>query len=188
MEQIDIKLKEIAISDIPQIDLYMDQITSFFEEYFKDFKRSEKDTILTKTMINNYVKAKILTPVKNKKYNKTQIVLLILIYKLKQILSLEDIKFILDDFLKLLQLDFEKHSKLLFEVYTFFIEELSTQELSLSQLTNKIVNKEYENDELKQHENEINNLLFTLVNISQATIAKKRVEYLIDKGVTWKNK
>lgn len=87
--------REINIVDIPCVDLYMDQVTTLFEDKLSHLKRSKDETILTKTMINNYAKAKILSPIKNKKYTKKQIMLLILIYNLKQIMSLDDIKLLL---------------------------------------------------------------------------------------------
>lgn len=85
-------LTEIKPSDIPDIDLYMDQVTTFIDNKLGNEKRSKKDKLLTKTMINNYSKAKILAPSKNKKYNKQQMIQLILIYYLKQILSIGDIE------------------------------------------------------------------------------------------------
>jgi hypothetical protein len=91
---------EIKLSDIPWVDLYMDQVTTFFDEKLKAFKRDEEDKILTKTMINNYAKAKLITPVKGKKYSKDQMVLLSLIYNLKQTLSINDIGLVLAPILK----------------------------------------------------------------------------------------
>ena len=44
----------VSPDDIPDIELYMDQITTFMEEHLKSSKRFEEDKILTKTMINNY--------------------------------------------------------------------------------------------------------------------------------------
>lgn len=85
---------EIALNDIPDIDLYMDQVTTLFENKLNPLKRNEDDKILTKTMINNYAKAKIFPPVKSKKYTKDQIILLSLIYNLKQSLSLSDIRIV----------------------------------------------------------------------------------------------
>ncbi len=84
-------LNDITLNDIPNIDLYMDQVTTLFENHLHPLKRDKDDKILTKTMINNYSKAKIFPPVKSKKYNKEQIILLSLIYNLKQSLSLGDI-------------------------------------------------------------------------------------------------
>lgn len=83
--------RDISISDIPDIELYMDQVTTFIDNKLGYHKRTLKDKILTKTMINNYTKSKILLPSKNKKYNRQHMILLILIYYLKQILSINDI-------------------------------------------------------------------------------------------------
>ena len=54
--------------DIPNIDLYMDQITTFMDEQLAASKRYESDKILTKTMINNYAKNNLLPPPSKKKY------------------------------------------------------------------------------------------------------------------------
>ena len=81
----------IEIEDIPNIDLYMDQVTTFMEKSLKCYKRSESDKILTKTMINNYAKAKIFPAPVKKKYSQTHLMLLIMIYHLKSILSIKDI-------------------------------------------------------------------------------------------------
>lgn len=92
-------LDDIRLSDIPDIDLYMDQLTTFFDDKLDHFKRSEEDKILTKTMINNYTKSGVLMPSKNKKYSKRHMILLILIYYLKQILSIDDIHTIINPIL-----------------------------------------------------------------------------------------
>ena len=86
-----VQAKEIAIEEIPCIDLYMDQVTTFFEDKLSNSKRNPEDKILTKTMINNYTKGKILMPAKKKKYTTEHMILLILIYNLKQGLSINDI-------------------------------------------------------------------------------------------------
>ncbi|WP_050616833.1 DUF1836 domain-containing protein [Bacillus testis] len=78
--------------DIPDIDLYMDQVIQLFEQKFGSTKRHEEDKILTKTMINNYAKGKLFFPIKNKKYSKNHLILISLIYQLKGILSINDIK------------------------------------------------------------------------------------------------
>ena len=51
-----VKLNYIKPGDVPNIDLYMDQVTTFMDEHLSDVKRHEDDKILTKTMINNYTK------------------------------------------------------------------------------------------------------------------------------------
>ncbi len=83
-------------SDIPNIDLYMDQVTTFMDEQLAASKRYESDKILTKTMINNYAKNDLLPPPEKKKYSKEHVLTLIFIYYFKNILSINDIQSILN--------------------------------------------------------------------------------------------
>jgi len=85
------KLKSIDYvkpESIPNIDLYMDQITSFMDEQLANSKRHEDDKLLTKTMINNYTKNNLLPPPTKKKYSKDHVLTLILIYYFKNFLSI----------------------------------------------------------------------------------------------------
>ena len=82
----------ITSKDIPDLDLYMDQIMTLFETHLSNNKKNEEDKLLTKTMINNYSKAKVITPVKGKKYTKEQIIQMLIIYQLKNNLSIQEIK------------------------------------------------------------------------------------------------
>ena len=82
----------IMSKDIPDLDLYMDQIMTLFEIHLANHKKNEDDKLLTKTMINNYSKAKVITPVKGKKYTKEQIIQMLIIYQLKNNLSIQEIK------------------------------------------------------------------------------------------------
>ena len=81
---------------IPNIDLYMDQITSFMDDQLEMSKRREDDKLLTKTMINNYTKNDLLPPPVKKKYSKEHLLSLIFIYYLKNILSINDIQTVLN--------------------------------------------------------------------------------------------
>ena len=80
---------------IPNIDLYMDQVTTFMNDHMKSSKRYEDDKILTKTMINNYAKNELLPPPLKKKYSKEHVMVLIFIYYFKNILSIKDIETLL---------------------------------------------------------------------------------------------
>jgi hypothetical protein len=86
----------LTLEDIPHIDLYMDQVIQLFENKFADSKRNDEEKVLTKTMINNYAKGKLIFPIKNKKYSKEHLILISLIYQLKGALSINDIKLSLD--------------------------------------------------------------------------------------------
>ena len=85
----------IKPEDIPNIDLYMDQVTTFMDEHLASSKRFDDDKILTKTMINNYTKNKLIPPPQKKKYSKEHMCLLIYIYYFKNFLPISDIKTIL---------------------------------------------------------------------------------------------
>jgi hypothetical protein len=82
-------------SDIPNIDLYMDQVTTFMDEHLESSKRFDSDKLLTKTMINNYTKNSLLPPPEKKKYTKDHMYLLVFIYYLKNFLSIRDVKTII---------------------------------------------------------------------------------------------
>lgn len=86
----------IKPEDIPNIDLYMDQVTTFMDEQLAASKRYENDKILTKTMINNYAKNNLLPSPDKKKYSKEHVLTLLFIYYFKNILSINDIRSILN--------------------------------------------------------------------------------------------
>ena len=86
----------ITPEDVPSIELYMDQVTTFMDKQLENTKRFDSDKTLTKTMINNYTKNNLLPPPLKKKYSKEHIFLLIYIYYFKNFLTISDIQKILD--------------------------------------------------------------------------------------------
>lgn len=86
------KIDYIRPEQIPNIDLYMDQVTTFMEEGLSRTKRYSDDKILTKTMINNYAKNNLLPPPVKKKYTREHMLMLIFIYYFKNLLSIKDIE------------------------------------------------------------------------------------------------
>lgn len=91
-----VKLNYIKPNEVPNINLYMDQVTTFMDEHLSDIKRHEDDKILTKTMINNYTKNNLLPAPVKKKYSKEHIYILTFIYYFKNILYISDIQKILN--------------------------------------------------------------------------------------------
>ena len=77
------RIDYIRPEEIPNIALYMDQVTTFMDAHLESSKRYEEDKILTKTMINNYTKNHLLPPSDKKKYSTEHILLLIFIYYFK---------------------------------------------------------------------------------------------------------
>ena len=94
LESLD-RIDYIHPEDIPGIDLYMDQVTTFMDSQLKSSKRYEDDKILTKTMINNYAKNRLLPPPEKKKYSKEHVLLLIFIYYYKGIIPMNEIQTLL---------------------------------------------------------------------------------------------
>ena len=122
LKVIDSMIKELRLNElielesIPNIDLYMDQVITLFEEKLAHTKRNENDKLLTKTMINNYTKDKLLMPAKKKKYTKEHIILMILLYEMKQILTISDIKEIFATIIKDSKVDEQKVSAI-YKIY-----------------------------------------------------------------------
>lgn len=90
------RIDYIKPEDIPNIDLYMDQVTTFMDKQLASTRRHPDDKILTKTMINNYAKNNLMPPPEKKKYSREHLLTLIFIYYFKGILSISDIQNILN--------------------------------------------------------------------------------------------
>lgn len=169
---------EIKVNDIPDIDLYMDQVTTFIENKLGKEKREKKDKLLTKTMINNYSKAKILTPSKNKKYNKQQMIQLILIYYLKQVLSINDIH----DLFKPLFENENKNESLINDIYSSFLnfkkDSMKSVNIMLEEMTDLIAGATDNKD--AQESEDVQMLLTVLMLASQAQACKRTAEAIID--------
>lgn len=122
---------DLLSANIPSLDLYMDQIMTLFEENLQDNKRFSDDKLLTKTMINNYTKAGVIKPVKGKKYTKEQIIGMLIIYNLKNTITIQEIK-------QLLAPIYENDDSLE-DIYNQFIEIKKNQSKELESLVlNKI--------------------------------------------------
>ncbi|MPM66170.1 hypothetical protein SDC9_113077 [bioreactor metagenome] len=177
----DLKLEEeIDLLDITQLDLYMDQVIQLFENNLSHSKRNKEDKLLSKTMINNYTKDKLLMPVKNKKYTRNHVILMILIYNLKQSLSINDIKVLFNNIVSNLQQ--EENSQIdLVKFYNKFMkvrkEQILSEETFLNQMICKVEEVSSEGDN-KDYENI---LLAVLTLINSANIQRRVAEKIIDK-------
>lgn len=78
-------------NELPDIDLYLDQVVNYIERYLGAYFINKEDKVITKTMINNYVKQGVMPAPEKKKYNRTQIAYLFVICILKQVYSINDI-------------------------------------------------------------------------------------------------
>ena len=174
------RIDYIRPNEIPNIDLYMDQVTTFMEEQLKRTKRYEEDKILTKTMINNYAKNNLLPPPVKKKYSKEHVLVMIFIYYFKNILSIKDIESVLTP---ITEKTFDKEESL---DMTSVYEEICQMEKSRIDDLQKDIAKSYELamdsfSELPPEEKEYLQLFAFICNLSFDLYVKKQIiEKMID--------
>jgi len=164
----------IEENQIPDIHLYMDQLTTFMEEKLAGYKRGPSDKIITKTMINNYTKDKILPAPVKKKYSPKQLMLLIIIFHLKPVLSINDIGKMLNS-VQAKDIDTE-------DIYAIFteIQKIQAEAARISAEKNmEIIKKLIKENELQGGEN--TEILMSALSLAiDATNKKNMAERLID--------
>lgn len=166
--------KSVSLEEMPEIDLYMDQVIQLFDQKYKETKRNEDEKILTKTMINNYAKGKLFIPIKNKKYSKKHLILISLIYQLKGVLSITDIK-------STLQIINDKITSDDINLDAFYTSLLTLQKTNAENVSKSIPLKHQEVKQVIDGEDEKLEqimLIASLVNISNSY--RKIAERLID--------
>lgn len=90
----DKKIKNFHIprwTELPDIDVYLDQLVNYLEKYLNPYIGSLDSPVITKTMINNYVKQQVIPAPNKKKYRKDHIAHLFVICILKQVYSINNI-------------------------------------------------------------------------------------------------
>ena len=130
------RIDHIKPTDIPNIDLYMDQVTTFMESHLSASKRYPEDKILTKTMINNYTKNELLPPPVKKKYSKEHLLVMVFIYYFKGIMSITDIQALLNPLT-----DKYFHSKENFNIEALYNEVFSLEKLQVDKIQQDILDK-----------------------------------------------
>lgn len=175
--------EEIELNKIPDLDLYMDQVIQLFENNLSNSKRNESDKILTKTMINNYSKDKLLFPTKNKKYTKEHIILMIMTYDLKQTLSIGDIKKIFNPMVEgVCKDDNILNISELYEKYLILKNKQWEEEKILLENTLHSVSSLYEDIDGENNDINYQKLLSTILALlNSAALNKRLAEKIIDK-------
>lgn len=163
----------IEPNEIPNIDLYMDQVTTFMERTLQAYKRNEDTKILTKTMINNYTKAKLLPPPVKKKYTPTHIMLLIMIFHLKTVLSMRDIATL---FQPLLLPDPQESEKKIQMIYKGFVSLQKAVQDNI-QSTKPICEQEL----LSTYDEETSKIMVLLLLAIRANAGKHLAERILDR-------
>lgn len=170
--------EHLTLDDIPDIDLYMDQVIQLFEKKYAKTKRDPKDKTLTKTMINNYAKGRLFFPIKNKKYSKEHLLLISFIYQLKGTITINDIKVVLEKLNdKVLNENFtlddlyKAHTNLIFNQEERFKKDFKGKVKEVTEATNQLADSDSEY--LKQ-------LLLILSLSHMSTLYQRAAEKLID--------
>lgn len=101
--------------EFPQFGIYMDQLINFLDNHLSIFSIPGEEKTITSTMINNYVKQKVIAPPEKKKYKKEQVIHLFVVGILKQVISISEIA-------KLIWLQTKQYETP--TAYNFFCEEL----------------------------------------------------------------
>ena len=140
-----IRMDFIAPDEIPGIELYMDQLTHFMDQHLGSNIRNEDEKTLTKTMINNYTKNKLLPPPEKKRYSKKHLILLIYIYYLKNVVSISDIRRILGPMIKD-DFDMDKMSEFYSSIFSMEKMQYFNTEASIIK-SEQIVDKKLPEDE-----------------------------------------
>ena len=174
------RIDYIKPEDIPGIDLYMDQVTTFMDSQLVSSKRYEDDKILTKTMINNYTIAKIFPSPVKKKYSRTHLMLLIMIYLLKSVLSIKDIGILFQSALS--ESNKMKQEKMIESIYRGFV---SLQKQTITYLTAAAEGKPDESfygkeSILMYKDDETKRIMMTLALAIRANTEKQLAEKVLD--------
>lgn len=77
-------------NDLPPVPLYLDQVLVLVDEWLGPYLSGHKRKVLTRTMVNNYVKLKFIPAPVNKKYDQVTVASLFVIAVLKSVFSIEE--------------------------------------------------------------------------------------------------
>lgn len=173
----------IRLEEIPEYRLYISQIEEFFDKKLgKGIGDDEERKIMSKTMIQNYIKDGLLMPPEGKSYNRNHMILLALIYNLKSILAIKDIKKVLSPILAVV--DDEDNISSIEHIYNsyFGIKEMDLKEYPDLLIENmNTIEEKLNHDSMKETKWEkVPQLLLILTLIAQANIRKRLAEYLIE--------
>lgn len=115
--------------EIPDVGLYLDQVTKYINGYLKDFP----GMTVTPSMISNYVKLKLISKANKKAYSRDQIAGFIFIVFAKTVLSMNHIQYLLT---------LQKEHYKVEDAYNYFREELISLLSSLESKTGMDYNEE----------------------------------------------
>ena len=176
--------EEIKLEEMPEYRLYISQLEEFFDKKLgRSASDEEERKTISKTMIQNYIKDGLLMPPEGKCYNRNHVILLTLIYNLKSILSIKDIRKLLSPILN----DIDNEDSLtdiqyLYNTYLRLNEAALTGfSASLAESFERIKSQPKMEEKSDCEWEHIMLLLLVATLISEANARKKLAEHIIDK-------
>ena len=119
--------------EMPEVELYMDQVVSLLNKELAVYKEKEQD-VFTKSMVSNYVKHKVLPKPENKKYNKEHMIILNMIFQLKSIFQMDEMKVLFKSFVENYESILEKQ----YDMEGLYDSLLRSRDKEILQMTNHI--------------------------------------------------
>ena len=171
----------IRLDEIPEYRLFISQIEEFFDKKLgKNTDDDEDRKTISKTMIQNYIKDGLIMPPEGKSYNRNHIILLALIYNLKPILTIRDIKKLLLPILEMADDDSQANKiESMYSTYFALKESYLDEFINLVEHDLKIMDEKL-NEEYNGEWQKIPKILLVLMLITQANIRKRLAERIIE--------
>lgn len=164
---------KISADEFPDMEIYMDQAESFLNRGLRIYKKGEKDKVITKTMIGNYVKHNMLPRPVNKKYSKDHLMLLAFIFYLKGTFQMEEIEKIVKPLIENYNSEFDDKINLE-DLYKGILEVQAKEEESLAQSVHNMIEKsKYQLKETALSDDDMLELFMLIVNLSMKADAQK---------------
>jgi hypothetical protein len=164
---------KIPANGFPQMEIYMDQAETFLNKELSIYRKNEKDKVITKTMIGNYVKHNMLPRPVNKKYSQDHLILLTLIYYLKGTFQMEEIEKIVKPLIDNCNSEFDDK----IDLPALYKELLEVQEKELETLpqsvSRMIEESKYRLREAELSDDDMLELFMLIVNLSMKADAQK---------------
>jgi len=163
----------INANDFPEMEIYMDQAETFLNKELGVYKKNEKDKVITKTMIGNYVKHNMMPRPVNKKYSKDHLIMLALIYYLKSTFQMEEIEKIVNPLIENYNSEFDDKIDLA-ALYEGILGVQAKEQESLAQsVTDMIEGNKYHLRETELSDDDMLELFMLIVNLSMKADAQK---------------
>ena len=164
---------KIKANDFPDMEIYMDQAETFLNRELNIYRKSEKDKVITKTMIGNYVKHNMLPRPVNKKYSRDHLILLTLIFYMKGTFQMEEIEKIVKPLIDNYNSEFDDKIDLS-SLYEGILEVQASEQEALARNVDAMINDiKYRLKETELSDDDMLELFMLIVNLSMKADAQK---------------